>query len=136
RGPSLWTPSRLRPERNRRMAFAPPYCPNPDCSSRAEGRTEMRPRSSFRRKCDGRVISRFACKRCNKTCSSQTFRLDFRLRRTDLWAPLFMSLCSNETLRQSARHHRCNRKTVSARLKLFGEHCKQLHLGALEQART
>jgi transposase-like protein len=118
------------------MAFAPPYCPNPACPSHAEGRALMRPRSSYRRKCDGRTISRFACDRCKKSCSTQTFRLDYRLRRTDLWTGVFMNLCSKVTLRQSARFHRCNRKTIAARLKLFGEHCKELHLGALELART
>src|SRR6185436_20562274 len=118
------------------MAFAPPYCPNPACPSHAEGRARMRPRSSFRRKCDGRTVSRFACDRCKKSCSTQTFRLDYRLRRTDLWTGVFMSLCSKVTLRQSARYHRCNRKTIAARLKLFGEHCKKLHLGVLEHARS
>ncbi len=117
------------------MAFAPPHCPNPACPSRSEGPARLRPRSSFRRKCDGRTVSRFACDRCKKSCSTQTFRLDYRLRRTDLWSALFMSLCSKVTLRQSARFHDCDRKTVSARLKLFGEHCKDLHLRILEQAR-
>ena len=118
------------------MVFAPPYCPNPACPSRTEGPVRLRPRSSFRRKCDGRTVARFACDRCKRSCSTQTFRLDYRLRRVDLWSSLFMSLCSKVTLRQNARHYHCDRKTVAARLKLFGEHCQNLHLAILEQARA
>ena len=47
-----------------------------------------------------------------------------------------MNLCSKVTLRQSARFHRCNRKTIAARLKLFGEHCKEVHARVLEGARA
>jgi transposase-like protein len=118
------------------MAFAPPYCPNPACPSHAEGARAMRPRSSFRRKCDGRTVSRFACDRCKKILLDADLPTRLSLAAHGPVDGVFMSLCSKVTLRQSARYHRCDRKTIAARLKLFGEHCKKLHLGVLEHVRS
>ena len=118
------------------MRFHPPKCPYPHCSSRSRKSLRFRHRGSYRRACDGRTVLRFECLDCRRSFSTQTFRLDYRLRRPTLWVEVFEQLISKVTLRQIARIHHCSRKSIAQRLTLFGLQARAFHLRTLEEARA
>ncbi|MCK6445681.1 MAG: hypothetical protein L6Q99_04755, partial [Planctomycetes bacterium] len=66
------------------MHFHPKFCPRPDCPSHAGSPFLFRRRGYFRRRCDTRKVPRFLCLTCSRGFSSQTFRVDYRLKRPDL----------------------------------------------------
>ena len=114
------------------MAFRPPYCPHPDCSAHRPGaRFRWRRHGTYRRRCDGRVVPRFLCLECGRSCSSQTFRVDYRLRLPRLHLAVFDLLASKVTLRQASRVLGIQRRTIEHRLELLGRHCRDLHRAAL-----
>ena len=109
------------------MEFRPSFCPfkSPECSSSPSFQYQRR--GYFTRACDGRSVQRFQCKGCRRTFSTQTFRLDHRLRRTRLDIPIFLQFTSKVTQRKAAKNLRCDRGMIAHRLKLWGEHCKAFH---------
>ena len=109
------------------MEFQPGFCPckSPECDSGASFQYQRC--GTFRRACDGREVQRFQCKRCKRTFSTQTFRVDRRLRRPALDGRIFGELVSKVTQRQIARRAHCTRRTVARRLERFGEHCRDFH---------
>ena len=109
------------------MKFQPGFCPcdSPEC--RSNPAFQYQRRGTYTRTCDGRTVQRFQCKGCKHTFSTQTFRVDYKLRKPALDIPLFLLLISKVTLRQCARDLECDRGTVAQRLKLFGEHCRAFH---------
>lgn len=118
------------------MLFLPRHCPRPDCPSLTSRHFRWRRKGRFTRLCDGRSVPRFLCLECRHTFSSQTFRLDYRLRKPKLHLALFKDFISKCTLRQSARTLGCTRRTVAHRLALLGRHCRDFHAATLERART
>jgi hypothetical protein len=80
-------------------------------------------------------VPRFTCLECRSTFSSQSFRLDYRLRKPRLHLALFKDFVSKCTMRQSARTLGCTRRTVAHRLALLGRHCRAFHADMLERAR-
>jgi len=115
------------------MRFWPAHCPYSHCPSRSSGRFRASPWGVYPRKCDGRLAQRFRCLACRRTFSSQTFRLDYRLRRPYLHLDLWPLLISKVTHRQSARVLGCARKSVAHRLDLLGRHCREFHRARLAQ---
>jgi transposase-like protein len=119
------------------MAFQPRHCPHAPCPSRLHQRTVLwRPflwcrRGHFRRKCDGRVVPRFRCLTCRRGFSSQTFRLDYRLRLPALHLDVFRMLVSKVSLRQAARVLGTRRRTVEHRQLLLGRHARAFQLREL-----
>jgi transposase-like protein len=115
------------------MQFQPGFCPcdSPEC--RAKPGFQYQRRGTFTRACDGRQVQRFQCKGCKRTFSTQTFRVDHRLRKPALDHAVFLLLISKVTQRQSARDLKCDRDTIARRLKRFGEHCREFHQRALAQ---
>ena len=113
------------------MTFEPAFCPcsSPECAG-APGFQYQR-RGTFTRACDGRQVQRFQCKRCKRTFSSQTFRVDYRTRTPHLDGLIFRDLVSKVTQRQITRNRECDRKTVARRNETFGEHCRLFHELAL-----
>ncbi len=109
------------------MAFQPEYCPNPVCEHHKPGSFPWRRRGRYFRLCDGRYVQRFICLGCRKRFSTQTFRLDYRLKLPRLQTRVFEHLVSKTTLRQMARVLRVKRKTIEHRLDLIGEHCRRFH---------
>src|SRR5215813_7670975 len=107
------------------MSFTPPRCPYSSCDAHA-GKAPFlwRRRGQFRRALDGRVVQRFRCLICGRSFSTQTFRLDYRLRKPGLSRPVFLHFVSKVTHRQSARVLGINRKTVHQRLRLLGAHSR------------
>lgn len=116
--------------------FKPPHCPHADCPSRVPGGQPFRYRSRgrFQRRCDRRVVRRFHCHVCRRSFSVQTFRVDYRLHRPELTAPLFDTFVSKVTQRQAARTLGCTRKTVRHRLLLLAQHSQEFHTAALVRA--
>ena len=115
------------------MRFKPAHCPYSRCPSRIAGRFQATPWGTFQRKCDGRPAQRFRCRACQRTFSSQTFRLDYRLQRPYLHLDLWPLLISKVTHRQAARVLACTRKAVALRLDRLGNHCRQFHEALLAQ---
>ena len=116
--------------------FQPPCCAHSDCPSRTAGGPpfRFRYRGRFLRQCDRRSVRRFHCHVCRRSFSVQTFRVDYRLHRPDLTAPIFDVFVSKVTQRQAARNLVCTRKTVRRRLLLLAQHAGEFHTRALERA--
>jgi len=114
--------------------FVPPRCPYLACTAHAPGaRFTYRRRGNFVRKLDGERVQRFQCTVCMRSFSSQTFRLDYRLRRPDTLAPIFTALCSKTTLRKTARNLGLGRDHVARRMRLLGAHARRYHERQLER---
>ena len=107
--------------------FVPPRCPHRDCASNVSA-TPFRHRrhGHFVRKCDGRRVPRFRCLICSRGFSSQSFRLDYRLRRPQLLTQLFELFVSKVTLRQASRIVGAHLDTVALHQRRLGEHCRRL----------
>ena len=118
------------------MAFSPRRCPYPDCSSISLGVFRHRRHGLYSRACDGRCVQRFRCRTCHRTFSTQTFRLDYRLRKPALHLHLMGLFASKVTHRQSARILHCTRRTVARRLALLGPHCQAFQRRMLTRARA
>jgi transposase-like protein len=116
------------------VRFQPRFCPRPDCSSRSSGHHRWCFKGRFHRACDGRTVQRFLCLECRRTFSTQTFRVDYRLKKPKLNLSLFGPFISKVTHRQAARVVGCSRRTVAHRLRLLGEHCRSFHRWRLSQA--
>ena len=118
------------------MAFEPEYCPYDDCVHHRRAAFPWRRRGFFRRKVDGRRVQRFECLGCERRFSTQSFRLDYRLKKPHLTGRVFEHLVAKTTLRQIGRSLETTRKTVERRLALLGDHCAQFHAERLRCARV
>lgn len=115
----------------RDAGFVPPRCPFSSCPAHLPGKTpgafDYRRRGSYRRRLDGLVVQRFRCSTCLRSFSSQTFRLDYRLRRPDTLLPVFTALHSKTTLRKTARNLGLGRAHVARRIRRLAEHGREYH---------
>ena len=118
------------------MAFEPEYCPYDDCVHHRRAPFPWRRRGFFRRNVDGRRVQRFECLGCQRRFSTQTFRLDYRLKKLHLTGRVFEHLVAKTTLRQIGRSLETTRKTVERRLALLGDHCARFHAERLRRARA
>lgn len=110
------------------MPFQPPSCPNFACPSRRDAVPfRWQRRGSFRRACDGKLVCRYHCLACRKGFSTQTFRVDFRLKKPRIDDAIFASFVSKVSHRQCARMLGVKRATVERRLRRYGEQCRELH---------
>src|SRR5436190_269330 len=118
--------------------FRPPHCPRHGCPSQAADGPPFRfwSRGRFHRACDGRTVHRFYCCVCRRSFSVQTFRVDYRLKRPELTAPIFDAFVSKVTQRQTARTLASTRKTVRRRLLLLARHSREFQTAVLERARS
>ncbi|MBK7644162.1 MAG: hypothetical protein IPJ19_14135 [Planctomycetes bacterium] len=109
------------------MEFRPDHCPceEPKCAGSAGFQYQRR--GHYTRACDGRRVQRFQCKACKRTFSTQTFRVDYGLKRVSLDVKIFLALISKVTLRQIAKTHHCTLRTVARRLDLFGKQGRGFH---------
>lgn len=110
------------------MHFQPPHCPFESCPARAAQHARpflWRRRGRYQRLCDGRLVPRFLCLTCGRSFSSQTFRVDYRLRRPLLHIELFGLLISKVSLRQAARILHARRRTIEHRQVLLGRHARE-----------
>ena len=70
-----------------------------------------------------------------KNPASQTFRLDYRLRRPDTLLAVFVALASKTTLRKTARSLGVGRSHVVRRFARLAHHCHDFHAFQLARAR-
>ncbi|HKX46071.1 MAG TPA: hypothetical protein VJP77_05165 [Planctomycetota bacterium] len=116
------------------MPFRPPRCPLDRCDSNVRGVPfRYRRHGAYLRRCDGRMVPRFLCLTCRRTFSSQTFRVDFRLRKPWIDTVLLQHFVSKVTLRQSSRLLGVRLPTVARRHRRYGEHCRLLHAALLDR---
>ncbi|MEZ5978453.1 MAG: hypothetical protein R3F34_09565 [Planctomycetota bacterium] len=116
-------------------SFLPPRCPLGGCSASVPGAPfRFRRRGTFRRALDGRLVQRFECLICGRSFSSQTFRLDYRLRRPDTLLAVFVALASKTTLRKTARSLGVGRSHVVRRFARLAHHCHDFHAFQLARA--
>ena len=117
------------------MRFTPPHCPRENCPSITTGHRRWCFKGRYPRACDGRTVQRFLCLECHRTFSTQTFRVDYRLKKPHLVHDLIGPFVSKVTHRQAARIVGCTRRTIARRLELIGAHCRDFHLRRMELAR-
>jgi transposase-like protein len=115
------------------MPFQPAFCPCEPPEVSASSGFQYQRRGTYRRVCDGRLIQRYQCKRCKRTFSNQTFRVDRGLHKPTLDRAIFMGLVSKVSQRQIARDRSCSRGTIARRLRRYGEHCRAFHRLALQR---
>jgi transposase-like protein len=118
------------------VRFEPPRCPHDDCPSITSGHRRWCFKGRYPRACDGRTVQRFLCLECHRTFSTQTFRVDYRLKLPRLNLELIGPFVSKVTHRQAARILGCSRKTIAHRLQLLGAHCRDFHRWRLSIARA
>ena len=118
----------VRPE-----SFVPAFCPWPECVEhlRRTGALRYLPHGSYRRRCDGRVVSRYRCASCGRTFSQQSFAFSYYLKRPELSRPIAAGLVAGSAHRQIARSIGCHHSTVTRRSRRLGRHALLLHHIAL-----
>ena len=110
--------------------FAPRFCPRPDCPQhRVEPASfsYRRLRTTYVRRCDGRVVSRFLCHTCRRGFSQQTFAASYYLKRPELTVPIAQGIVNGAAHRQVARVAGCAPSTVTKRVARLGRHAHLLH---------
>ncbi len=106
----------------------PPFCPNPRCDSRRNpGTWRYVKKGFFWRDRAPRKIQRYRCTHCGRAFSSQTFSVDYWLRRPDLLAPVFHRLVSCSGFRQIAREFGVSHSTIRGLSDRLGRHCLLFH---------
>lgn len=115
--------------------FLPTRCPRFACPARLGQDFAFQCAGSYVRAVDLRVVQRFRCLVCRGMFSSQSFRLDYRLRKP--WLPLavFQALVSKTSLRQTSRSLGCKLDTVLHHLKLVGTHGHAVHAAFLARCK-
>jgi len=105
--------------------FRPPFCPWPACYSHRPGdasSARFRRHGVFVRRFDGRVVPRFRCLACGRTCSLQTFAFSYYLKRPALSVPIAAGLVAGSAHRQLGRSLGCSPSTVTRRSARLGRH--------------
>lgn len=116
--------------------FLPPRCPNELCPTWTDGVPFLWCHAGkYPRKADGRRVQRYLCRVCRRRFSSQSFRLDWRLRKPHVNASVLGCLVSKVTQRQAARILRLDRKTIHHRIRLFSAALREFHWAHLDRAR-
>ena len=107
------------------MPFRPPFCPNPDCRCHQDPDTPegkrlrripwFKPFGFYQTKLHG-PVPRFRCLVCGHTCSRQTFRLDYYVKRKVDYNRLRVALTSCGSVRAIGRMLRISPDSVSNRI--------------------
>ena len=113
---------------NSSASFKPPFCPNPNCNSRTSSQPwRYKKKGFFERDVRPRRIQRYLCQHCQRNFSSQTFAVDYWLRRGDLLEAIFHRLVSCSGLRQISRETGVSHTTVRRLADRLGRHCLLFH---------
>ena len=110
------------------MSFVPPRCPHRDCPSHVEPQPGFcRRRGCYWPRCRSDPVPRFRCLSCRRSFSRQTFRHDFRDRRPECNAPLFLLASSGVGLRQIGRLLHLDISSVQHKHRKIASTCRDLH---------
>lgn len=114
--------------------FVPPFCPHPDCPDHhAEAGTfRFHRHGGFFRERDRRVVPRYRCLRCKRTCSQATFSTTYFLKRPALLREIGAGLQACSAHRQLARSLGCAPATVMRQAARLGRHALLLLAFALD----
>ena len=109
--------------------WAPPHCPNPECSyhNHSGGPWPWRRRGFYRRKGVPVPVQRGQCGTCGVTFSTQTFSTNYWLKRPDLLSKILMRVVGCMCSRQIARDLGCSPETVNRHIARLGRHCMLYH---------
>jgi transposase-like protein len=108
--------------------FKPPFCPNANCESRTSSKPwRFKKKGFFERDLKPRRIQRYVCQHCRRNFSSQTFAIDYWLKRGDLLEAVFHRLVSCSGLRQIAREANVSHTTIRRLAERLGRHCLLFH---------
>ena len=113
--------------------WLPRRCPREQCPSHTQVPFAFQCKGRFSRKVDGRTVQRYKCLVCHNGFSSQTFRLDYRLKKPWLPLAIFQALVSKCSIRQAGRNLGSKPDTVLHHLGLLGEQGRQVHTAFLER---
>ncbi len=114
----------------------PPHCPNPNCKYH---KPQPQPWpfalfGTFSRKSPPYTVQRYLCLACGRTCSDQTFRTTYWLKRADLLPKVHKHAVSGAANRQIARLLDTSPTTVDNLLARLGRHCILFHRHLVSQA--
>ena len=113
--------------------FRPPHCPWPECRAHLDSRKARFHRHGvFVRQVDGKVIPRFRCLVCRRSCSQQSFACSYYLKRPELLLPVAAGLQAGSAHRQLARSLGCAPSTVTRLSARLGRHAILLSAILLE----
>jgi transposase-like protein len=114
------------------MGFEPPRCPYLGCANHLDPQPGFWcRRGSYRRRPPPCVVPRFCCRRCRRSFSEQTFRLDYRDRRPETNVPLLEKLISGTSLRHSGRLLRLSPRAVQMKFRKIARTLASLHTNLL-----
>ena len=104
--------------------FEPPFCPNPDCPyhHRTTG-WRYKKIGFYRRRWAPRLVQRYLCLHCRRSCSTQTFQSTYWLKRPDLLGTIFKRVLSCSSYRQIARELKVAHSTIQRQTERLGRHC-------------
>ena len=111
----------------------PLHCPSEACPSRTQEPFAYQCKGRFSRKVDGRTVQRYKCLVCRKGFSSQTFRVDYRLKKPWLPVALFQDFISKCSFRQAGRNLACKTDTVLRHFELVAEQARAIQALFLER---
>jgi len=99
------------------MAQSPPFCPNRTCRHHRDpgNHAWFRPFGTYTSRAHGNV-KRYACVRCGKSFSDQTFRLSYYLKRTISFKDLLFRISACEGIRAIARSYGVTDKVIANRV--------------------
>ena len=92
-----------------------PGCPNSSCTFYHNNNFVIK-KGQFKRKEDSRFINRFQCKKCKKSFSYSTFKLEYRQKKRRINHLLFKLLASGISMRRSAKILNVHYMTVQRKL--------------------
>lgn len=114
------------------LDFVPPRCPNRRCTAhRAPSPRFYHRHGSYQPRCRSAPVPRFQCRVCGRSFSRQTFRLDYRDKRPEVNAALFMLLASSIGLRQAARALQMGVAALQRKFRKIGRHMRMLNRNLL-----
>jgi transposase-like protein len=103
--------------------FVPPHCPRTDCRHHVcvDGWRWVR-YGSYSRRASPRRVERFRCDTCRRTFSTQSFSLEYWLKRPDVLRALAHGVLACSGYRQLARERRCSPSTIEGQMRRLGRH--------------
>ena len=108
--------------------FTPLYCPNRKCVAHDPPGDRFFIRiGSYHPKCRPHPVPRFQCRRCRRTFSRQTFRIDYRDHRPHVNGEVLSMLASGVGLRQIAREIRMSKRCLELKARKIAWHLRKLH---------
>lgn len=103
--------------------WQPPFCPNRNCDFHLNPKGWRYKKAGFHERCTPPCkVQRYRCSHCSGCFSSQTFSVDYWLKRPDLLETVFEGLLSCTAYRQMARFRNVSPSTIMGQAERLGRH--------------